>query len=343
MPKHLILAFSFLFILTACSKEPEVVRISGPTMGTQYHVSWVGDESSAEAIQADIDALLVQVNKSMSTYDPQSELSLLNQQKQAIDQTISAGLADVLTEALEVNHKSEGLFDVTVGPLVNAWGFGPGKHLDERLPQNEVDDLLTQIGSDHIHLNGQQLQSDIPLYIDLSAIAKGWGVDQVAELLVSKGINSYLVEIGGELRIAGNKPDGASWRIAIERPTSEVSDRQVQLILEPGQAGVATSGDYRNYFEENGVRYSHTINPKTGYPITHRLASVTVIADKCSMADAWATALNVAGPELAMELANQNKLAAFIIVRTDTGFSEAASDEFKRRFPGALEQAAAGD
>lgn len=338
MFKYLSVVLVALFILSGCDKTPDVVKIAGPTMGTQYHISWVGDDADSEKIQPLIDARLVAINKAMSTYDPTSELSLLNQQQAPLaNETISDDLAEVLRDALEVYQKSEHRFDVTVGPLVNAWGFGPGKHLDERLPQEEVDQLLSEIGSDAIHLNGDQLSTDKPLYIDLSAVAKGWGVDQLANLLEQQGIHSYLVEVGGELRTRGQKPDGSNWRVAIERPALDAMDREVQLIVEPGDAGLATSGDYRNYFEENGVRYSHTIDPATGYPITHRLASVTVIHKQCGMADAWATALNVAGPDNAMRLANQYQLAAYAIVRTDTGFTAVASDEFKRRFPHAVQ------
>ncbi|MFK4752502.1 MULTISPECIES: FAD:protein FMN transferase [Oceanospirillaceae] len=337
MLKHLFIVLLVIFTITGCSQSDSVVKIAGPTMGTQYHISWIGQSEGAENIQQLVDQRLLDINRIMSTYDPESELSRLNRRNQALNaEVVSAALADVLAQALEVYIQSEGRFDVTVGPLVNAWGFGPGKHRDQKLSKEEVDALLSGIGSSAIHLDDRVLSTDKPLYIDLSAIAKGWAVDQIGYLLEQQGIISYLVEIGGELRSRGTKSDGNGWRVAVERPVLDAMDRQVQLVLEPGDSALATSGDYRNYFEEQGVRYSHTIDPHTGYPITHQLASVTVLNPSCALADAWATALNVAGPEQAILLANRYKLTAYAIVRTENGFTELASDEFLHRFPGLI-------
>jgi thiamine biosynthesis lipoprotein len=158
-------------------------------------------------------------------------------------------------------------------------------------------------------------------------------VDELADLLRHQGITHFMIEVGGEVRTSGQKPDGKLWRIAIERPGAIPGERGVELVIEPGESAVATSGDYRNYFEENGVRYSHTINPFTGRPIVHRLASVTVVNDSSGLADGWATALNVAGPEVGMQLAEQENLAVFMIVRDDQGFHELASSRFRQQFP----------
>ncbi|MFP3365939.1 FAD:protein FMN transferase, partial [Pseudoalteromonas sp. SIMBA_148] len=157
-------------------------------------------------------------------------------------------------------------------------------------------------------------------YADLSGIAKGYGVDRVADVLEANGIENYLVEVGGEIRVKGEKPGHKPWRIAIEAPKS--FERSVQRIIDPGNAAVATSGDYRNYFEQDGVRYSHTIDPRTGRPIQHSLASVTVITPDCASADAWATALNVLGAEKAMTIADRENIAAYFIVKTDDGFKQ---------------------
>lgn len=334
-------------LLSACSenKAPAgtVERIEGSTMGTTYHVSWVGEDQQNDKIKGLVDQRLIEINKIMSTYDPESELSRINKGMYDTDDDgwirLSSELFSVLNMSRTIYEGSQHRFDITVGPLVNAWGFGPGEHHDEPLSQDEINNLMAQVGSDKFELDttGQRIRLHSRLYLDLSAIAKGWGVDQVASLLDQQGIHSYLVEIGGELVIRGKKPDGSNWRIAVERPTDGINDRSVQLALEPGDRGVATSGDYRNYFEKNGVRYSHTIDPMTGRPISHGLASVTVIAANCAMADGWATALNVAGPELAMTIAEQQKLAVYLIVRDGDTFKELASSEFKALFPNALE------
>ncbi|CCU72230.1 FAD:protein FMN transferase [Thalassolituus oleivorans] len=332
------LAISSVLLLASCSRlfSPDILHISGPTMGTQYHISWVdtGDVSE-EALQALVDSRLREINHSMSTYDKSSELSLLNQRKDVDPEAwidVSADLMAVLRDADEVSRYSVGRLDVTVGPLVNRWGFGPD---DERgVPSTEeIAKLLEQVGMKSLILSRDKNQIRMlrPLYIDLSAVAKGWGVDEIGRLLASHGVNNYLVEIGGELRTRGSKPEGA-WSIAVERPVSTVADRQAELILSLGDNAVATSGDYRNYYEEGGVRYSHTIDPLTGYPIRHALASVTVVHDSCSLADAWATALNVAGPEAAIALAEANDLAVFMIIREGDGFTEMASSRFQQKF-----------
>ena len=333
----------FLFILAlglaACSEpRPEVQMLSGPTMGTQYHVSWVDtpeNTADAESLQEMIRSRLVQLNKVFSTYDPESELSILN--KKSADMAgrwipVSPELMSVLQDAAFVNGFSLGRFDVTVGPLVNLWGFGPSPH-DVVPTEDEVKALLPSVGMQHLQLRpaSNEIYMDEPLYIDLSAIAKGWAVDDIGLLLENLGISDYLVEIGGEVRTRGTKPSGP-WRLAIERPVYE-SGVSAQKIIEPGNHAVATSGDYRNYFEKDGQRYSHTIDPMTGYPITHKLASVTVIMPTCSLADAWATAIDVAGPELGMNIAEANHLPVFMLIREGDGFREAYSSAFKEMFP----------
>jgi len=326
------------FVLTACSEQETVVRIEGPTMGTSYHIAWVGMKSGADELQKVVDDRLVQINKAMSTYDPQSELSLINQGKAPVNKDgwipVSTDLSQVLVDSIEIYRKSEGLFDISVGPLVNLWGFGPDASLDEVPSAEALQAAMDKVGLDALELNADKtaIQLKSPRYLDLSAIAKGWGVDDLAELLQSRGINNYMVEVGGEIRTGGLKADGSPWKIAIERPGSLTDGRRVELVIEPEDSAVATSGDYRNYFEQDGVRYSHTINPYTGRPITHRLASVTVVTDSSAMADGWATALNVAGPEKGMELAEKYQLAVFMIVRDEQGFSELSSSRFRKQF-----------
>ncbi|WP_078084303.1 FAD:protein FMN transferase [Microbulbifer mangrovi] len=314
--------------LTACSPEKQTWKLTGPTMGTAYHITVVDVPTGvvqAELQQA-IDAELDAVNQEMSTYIPDSELMRFNGAPVGEAVVVSPHLAEVVGRALDIYRHSDGAFDVTVGPLVNLWGFGP-KPEPETIPGDaEIAALLAVIGSDALVLDGPNLTRTRPVQIDLSAIAKGHGVDRVADLLASRGIANYLVEVGGELRTAGANPRGKPWSIGIERPSA---GQVVQKPIEVSGKAVATSGDYRNYYERDGKRYAHTIDPRTGRPVEHRLASVTVIADTCAEADGYATALNVIGAEEALKLAEQQQLAVFLLVKTDSGFEERSSSAFQ--------------
>ncbi|WP_417222782.1 FAD:protein FMN transferase [Amphritea sp.] len=328
-PAALLLAASFMLLaLLGCSKQPQIVSHQGPTMGTSFSVKWVSTDTAVDAIlPAKIDQLLVDVNHSMSTYQDDSELSRINQMSAGESVMLSVGLTQVLKQALEISHTSGGAFDVTVGPLVNLWGFGPDGRIIRAPADADIEALRQRVGYQYLTLSGEQLTRERNVYIDLSAIAKGYGVDQVAELLEAAGVNAYLVEVGGELRAKGVKPDGRHWKIAIEAPVS--GERIVQRIIKVNNIGIATSGDYRNYFEENGVRFSHTINPVTGKPINHKLASVTVLAKDCATADALATAMMVLGPDKAEAYAEQQGVEALMIVKSGEGFVEIMTPGFK--------------
>lgn len=192
----------------------------------------------------------------------------------------------------------------------------------------ELAERKANTGIHHLSVDGNKLSKDLPhLYVDLSTIAKGWGVDVVANYIESQGIHNYMVEVGGEIRLKGLNRDGVPWRIAVEKPT--VDERSIQEIIEPGDMAIATSGDYRNYFERDGVRYSHIINPQTGRPIHNRVVSVTVLDKSCMTADGLATGLMVLGDEKGIEIAEQNHIPVFMIVKTDDGFKEIASSAFK--------------
>ncbi|PHR66476.1 FAD:protein FMN transferase [Pseudidiomarina marina] len=325
------LALLGLAFFVSCTPAPQQISVSGETMGTTYHIRYVtaNPNHSPERVKERVDAVLEQVNSQMSTYDPNSELSLFNQRQTTDPVVISRSLETVVRRALEIGAETNGLLDVTVGPLVNLWGFGPlGR--PERVPSEEqLQAIRKQIGYQYLTVENHQLTKAIPdLYVDLSTIAKGYGVDRVAVLLEQMEIKNYLVEIGGEMRMRGTKPGEQPWRIAVEQPVS--LDRAVQRIIEPGNNAVATSGDYRNYFEEDGVRYSHIIDPRTGYPIQHNLVSVTVISETCMDADAYATALTVMGAEQALAFANQKGLAVLLVTRENDQFKEYTSTAFKR-------------
>ncbi len=329
-------AFRALFLLlclvsvAACSPGGETWKLTGPTMGTRYHLTIVDapDGVTREGLQSLVDSELVAVNQEMSTYIPDSELMQLNDGPVGEPVPVSAPLAEVVGLALDIYRRSEGAFDITVGPLVNLWGFGPTPEPQQVPAQAEIDSLLAQLGSDALVLERKpdRLTRKRPVQLDLSAIAKGYGVDRVARLLDDLGVANYLVEIGGELRTRGHNPDGREWRIGIESPTT--AGHVVHKPVRVSNRAVATSGDYRNYYERDGVRYSHSIDPRTGRPLSHQLASVTVIADNCAEADGLATALNVMGADAGLQLAEREGLAVFMLVKTKDGFEERYSSAF---------------
>lgn len=325
------LLFGLCVFLLACSERELVrphVKIAGQTMGTQYHVTVIG-AADADALKTSLDTRLVQINKIMSTYDPESELMQVNAAPVSQALPVSGELAEVVALSLQIHQQTAGGFDVTVGPLVNRWGFGPveaqGKPSDA-----EIAALLETVGSDALALQrtdaGWLLSKNRPVFIDLSAIAKGWAVDQLAELLLARGYSDFLVEIGGELRVAGTNPRSKPWAIAVERPS--LAQGGVQEAIALSNLSVATSGSYRNYQMYNGVQYSHTINPESGLPVTHNMVSITVLAETCAEADALATGFNVLGPTAALTMAEERNLAVFILVDDDGKIRELASSRF---------------
>ncbi|WP_284202390.1 FAD:protein FMN transferase [Psychromonas marina] len=321
------------FFISSCSQpEQKIVILEGSTMGTYYRVTMVLDpalqkdvDHTDTQLQTEIDKKLELVNDQMSTYRPDSELSRFNKAQASL--TVSPETAYVVQASLTLFEQSQGAFDVTVGPLVNLWGFGPDKK-PTKVPSTEVIQSRQKfVGSQYLSIRGNTLYKTIPeLYVDLSSIAKGYGVDVVAEYLQEIGINNYLVDIGGELRAKGKKPGNKQWTLAIERPSA---GQNVQRLIQVGDNSIATSGDYRNYYEYDGIRYSHTIDPKTGKPINHKLVSVTVIHESSMMADALATAITVLGPEDGFVFAEKNNLAVFLIVKQGDEFVEHVSAEFK--------------
>ncbi|EHA1125226.1 FAD:protein FMN transferase [Vibrio navarrensis] len=328
--KKWLVAFASLLILAGCEKPAEQVHLSGPTMGTTYNIKYIvqPDIPSAEAIQTEVDRLLEEVNDQMSTYRKDSELSRFNQYQGSEPFAVSEQTATVVKEAIRLNQLTQGALDVTVGPLVNLWGFGPEARPEVVPSDAELAERKANTGIHHLSVDGNKLSKDLPhLYVDLSTIAKGWGVDVVADYIQSQGINNYMVEVGGEIRLKGVNREGIPWRIAVEKPS--VEERAIQEIIEPGDMAIATSGDYRNYFERDGVRYSHIIDPTTGKPIANKVVSVTVL-DKSSMtADGLATGLMVLGDIKGMEVANQNNIPVLMIVKTDDGFKELVSKAYQ--------------
>ncbi|MCI2283259.1 FAD:protein FMN transferase [Colwellia sp. MSW7] len=311
------------------------VLLQGRTMGTTYNIKVVATIEQVETLQLQqkIDARLKQVNQAMSTYIPDSEISRFNTSMSTEPVEVSAGFARVLAESIRLGELSGGKLDITVGPLVNLWGFGPDLR-PETAPSDElITSTRSRVGLKNLHLNGTQLSKDIPnLYVDLSTTAKGYGVDVIAELIEDNGITNYLVEIGGEMRLRGFKHTGELWAIAIEKPIFDPSGdhRAVQQVIIPKDNAVATSGDYRNYFESNGQRFSHIIDPATGKPINHNLVSVTVIAPSSMTADGLSTTLMVMGAEEGLAFAIKNDLAALFVSKSENGFIEQFTVKFKQ-------------
>jgi len=330
-----ILTLFSLTLLTACSKQAEDVNkvtevlLQGNTMGTTYHVKIVATEQQIKnkKVHEDIDVLLKQVNQEMSTYIPDSELSRFNKSTSTKPVEISEGLRRVIAESIRLGKLSGGKLDVTVGPLVNLWGFGPDLRPD-KIPSPEVEAAARKrIGLEKLSLNGNMLRKATPdLYVDLSTTAKGYGVDKVAELIEAKGFTNYLVEIGGEMRLKGFKHTGELWAVAVEKPISE--ERSVQQIIIPKDNAIATSGDYRNYFEIDGQRFSHIIDPQTGKPINHKLVSVTVIAPSSMTADGLSTTLMVMGEAKGLTFANEHDIAALFISKSEHGFVQESTVKF---------------
>jgi thiamine biosynthesis lipoprotein len=335
----LMLIVLLLISITACfpsnnSGKSEIL-LQGRTMGTTYNIKVVSTLEQVEALklQDKIDLALKQVNQEMSTYIPDSEISLFNQSNAGEVFEISPGFTRVLKESIRLGELSDGKLDITVGPLVNLWGFGPELRPEKVPSESVIATTLARVGLNKLHLVGNQLSKDISnLYVDLSTTAKGYGVDIVAELIEANGIGNYLVEIGGEMRLKGFKHTGELWAIAIEKPILDHSGehRGVQQIVIPKDNAVATAGDYRNYFEADGQRFSHIIDPNTGKPINHNLVSVTVVHPSSMTADGLSTTLMVMGTKQGMEFAVKNNLAALFISKTEHGFSEQFTVEFKQ-------------
>lgn len=319
--------------LGACGEPPrqEEFVYSGTTMGTRFSVKLVAppDSLSKEDLGLQISDLLEQVEQLTSTYLVSSELSAFNANHSTSWIAVSEELCEVIESALEVSRLTDGAFDITVGPLVNLWGFGPDGVVVRPPSDEKISAALSRVGFNKLETlctEPAMRKAHKDLYVDLSGWAKGYAVDQVATVLDEYGLQDYLVEVGGELRASGSNADGLQWAVAIEKPI--VDDRVPQVILRLTDCGVATSGDYRNFFDFDGNRYSHTIDARSGRPVAHALAAVTVIHDSAAFADAMATALLVLGPEAGPRLAEEFGVAGYFLVRGESGLEESTTPYF---------------
>ncbi|WP_421703146.1 FAD:protein FMN transferase [Aliiroseovarius sp.] len=324
--RRLILLAPLVF-LAAClfDKDPETVRLSGETMGTTFNITAIGDDLDEEALATRVNAALAAVNASMSNWDPNSEVSLFAKSDNTDPQPVSAEFAKVIAAANEVHSQSGGMFDVTLGPLIQLWGFGSREPADPIPADADIAAAMEAIGQtrlltlDEGALTLAKGRPDTQVF--LAAIAKGYGIDAVAAELTAAGINNYMVEIGGDLVTKGTNPEGKPWSIGVETPEPGVQG-SIELVVPVSDMGMATSGDYRNFFTHEGQRYSHIIDPTTGRPITHLTTSVTVLAEDAMMADAWATAMLVLGAERGLEVAADHDIAVFFISRGAPGGDE---------------------
>lgn len=324
---------AMMLLLTACQPSPPPqTRIQGNTMGT-YFVVTITDPYPGEraALDKEVNALLVRMNQEISTYDPDSLISRFNRGPANEPMVIPATMARIVQQGIDAGHLTKGKLDVTVGPLVNLWGFGPDKRPVKRPSPEQITRARQRVGIDKLSLTRQGDQfllakSISDLYLDLSTLGEGAASDEIAALLERKGVDNYLIEVAGAVRSKGHNSQGKPWRVAIVEP----SDRPgaIEDVVTPNGMGLSTAGSYLNYYELDGQRYSHIIDPATGEPVTHKLVSASVITNTTLEADALDTALMVMGPDQAMAFAKENGLAVYLIVKTAQGFEARYTPQF---------------
>ncbi|EOV8970249.1 FAD:protein FMN transferase ApbE [Cronobacter turicensis] len=316
----------------APTSAPQALVLEGKTMGTSWRVSLANvDAARAGDLRQKIQARLDADDQLLSTWKDDSALMRFNHARTTAPWPVDEAMADIVTESLRVGAKTDNAMDITIGPLVNLWGFGPDKQPVKTPDQAQIDAARARTGLSHLKVingSGQQwLQKDLSdLYVDLSTVGEGYAADHLARLMEEEGISRYLVSVGGALASRGMNPGGQPWRVAIQKPTDR--ENAVQAVVDINGHGISTSGSYRNYYELDGKRLSHVIDPATGRPITHKLVSVTVISPTALEADAWDTGLMVLGPEKAKAVALREKLAVYFITREGDGFTTWMSPQF---------------
>ncbi len=340
MQKGLLSSFLLIALagaLTGCFRQDKVEELVGPTMGSSYSVRYVRSARTPEAaaLKREIEAILTRLDREFSTYRPDSDVQTFNDAPAGACQDMPEDVRYLVQVGEQLSTETEGAFDLTIEPLLKVWGFGPRGRVGHTPTTEEISQAQALVGHSHLHIEGHQLCKDIALELDFNSIVAGYAVDLVSAQLEALAVTSYLVEITGELRAQGQKPDGSPWRIAIEAPRE--NERVPQEIIELNGFSVSTSGDYRNYFEENGQRYSHTLDPHTGAPITHKLAAVTVIDPSALRADGLSTPLMVMGTERGLAFANAHGIAALFVSRREQGqdFIVHKSEAYQRQFPNA--------
>ncbi|MFZ6048845.1 FAD:protein FMN transferase [Pseudomonas sp. CR3202] len=330
MTRRWVLALPACLLLAGCDDRLE--QFGGPTMGSSYSVKYVRGASgpAVEQARGEVEGILAEVDLQMSTYRADSVVERFNALPAGSCMALPAQMLELVRFAGELSRESGGAFDITLEPLLNLWGFGPQSRGDQVPGGEAIAAVMADVGQGHLRMRGQELCKDAAVQLDFNSIAAGYAVDRVTARLGELGVTSALVEITGELKAFGRKPDGTPWRIAIEAPRD---DRQVaQKIIPLDGLGVSTSGDYRNYFEKGGKRYSHTLDPKTGAPTSHALAEVTVVDESALRADGLSTLLLVLGPDRGLAYAESHGISAFFVTRAGDGFVTRESRRFRELF-----------
>lgn len=324
-------------VLSGCGNGESLERFDGPTMGSRYSIQYVRYASTPRpnAVQAEVEKILAEVDRQFSTYRSDSDTVRFNALPAGQCQVMPGPVLELIRVGEQLSSQSDGAFDLTVEPLLNLWGFGPQSR-EEKVPTADALALMRQrVGFGHLSIDGDRLCKDAPVEVDFNSLAAGYAVDRIAGRLEVLGIDSYLTEVTGELKAAGKKLDGSAWKIALEEPRD---DEQVsQKIIAVDGYGLSTSGDYRNYFQQDGKRYSHTFDARTGAPVAHTLASVTVINPSALMADGLSTLLLILGPERGWAYAEKHNIGAFFVIRADTGFVTRTNQAFERLSGGKTE------
>ena len=319
-----------LIVLFSCSgeKKTDYLSFDGVVQGTTYKVTYQSPKN--KNYKSEIEQLLSEFDSSLSLYQPNSIISRVNKNDTSV--IIDELFSTVFEKAAVINKATEGAFDITVGPIVNAWGFGPEESM--RIDKSIIDSLLEFVGMYKVRIENKKIIKEHPgIKLDFNAIAQGYSADLICELFEDTGIKNYLVEIGGEVKTKGLNKNGVPWRIGIDRPVeSNITVRELQAIVQLSNKAIATSGNYRKFYEENGIKYSHTINPKTGYPERTNLLSATVLTDECIVADAYATAFMVMGLEKSFDFVEKEpELEALFIYADENGeFQVKATKGFEK-------------
>lgn len=321
---------TLIVVLSACGNGDSMESFGGPTMGSTYSIKYVRRAGlpAAADVRVEVEKILADIDRQLSTYRSDSDIERFNDLPANRCQKMPASILKLIRVGEQLSEQSEGSYDLTVEPLLNLWGFGP-QGREEKVPAEQaLAQARQRVGYQHLRIEGDQLCKDAAVEVDFNSIAAGYAVDTIAARLEALGIHDYLAEATGELKAAGKKLDGSSWRIALEEPRD---DQQVaERIVAVDGFGLSTSGDYRNYFEQGGRRYSHTFDARTGAPVSNTLASVTVIHPSALMADCLSTLLLILGPEHGWDYAEKHDIGAFFVIRADTGFVTRTSHAFER-------------
>ncbi len=319
MTNKLLYVVLFLLLFSCVNKESvKYSKLAGFTQGTNYHITY--QDKRYRNFDKDIKKIFSEIDAALSVFNPNSIVSRFNKQDNPVE--VDEHFRFMFEEAKRLNKKSNGAFDITVGPLVQTWGFGTNKQ-SEKIDSLLIDSLLKKTGMHHINIaDNKVIKKKKGVQLNFNAIAKGYTVDVIADFFDKKKINNYLIEIGGEVRVKGKNPKKMLWRIGVDKPEdgNKIPGSALSAIIRLNNKALATSGNYRNYYVKDGIKFAHTIDPETGYPVQHQLLSTTIVTDKCAVADAFATACMVKGLDKSIEMVeNDRQIEGFFIFNDKNG------------------------